>query len=208
MVLHVLVELQVQHGPDVQAPLRGVGIKSALCAVLLEDRGEPVGVVGEMGQRNRAVLDEGDRLALLLHRHHHVEPGGAELGDRDLKRRFGDLDDAAPLARRPIPAEAEVAHQLVEPLEAAQVLRLVLLGELDHQQRVRIAAHDRLHGRPEHGDVAPERDHGAVDQFDRDGFQGDEVLRRIHGLVEAAEVADAEHACCGSPARASARPRW
>ena len=189
---HVLVELQVQHGSDVQAALRGMGIKGALCAVLLEDGGKPVGVVGEIGQRNGAVLDEGDRLAFLLHRHHHVEPGGTELRDGDLKRRFDDLHDAAPLPRGPIPAKAEIAHPFVKLLEAAQVLRLVLLGELDDQQRARVAAHDRFHGRPEHGDVAPERDHGAVHQFDRDGFQGDEVLRRIHGLVEAAEVADAK----------------
>src|SRR4051794_4959560 len=82
----VLVELKVQHGTDMQTSLRGVGIKSALCAVLLEHRGEPVRVLGEMEQRNGAVLDEGDRLAFLLHRHHHVEPRGAELGDGDLKR--------------------------------------------------------------------------------------------------------------------------
>ena len=38
-------------------------------------------------------------------------------------RRVGDLDDRA--------WQAEVAHQLIEAIEAPQVLRLVVLGELD-----------------------------------------------------------------------------
>ena len=48
---------------------------------------EPRGIVGEMRQRHRAILDEGDRLALLLHRHHDVEAGGAEIGDAGLQAR-------------------------------------------------------------------------------------------------------------------------
>ena len=66
-------------------------------AVLLEDVGEPRGVVGEMLERHRAVLDEGDRLSLLLHRHHDVEAGGAHLGDRGLQLGIEHLDHAAPL---------------------------------------------------------------------------------------------------------------
>ena len=87
---------------------------------------------------------------------------------------------------------AEVAHQLVEPLEAAQVLGLVVFGELHEQQRVGLAAHVGLHHRAEHGDVAGELDQRAVDHLDGDGTELDDVLRRLHRLAEGGEVADAE----------------
>ena len=102
---------------------------------------EPVGVVGEMRQRHRAVLDKGDGLAGFLHRHHHVEAGGAEIGDRGLQRGLGDLDHAAPFARRVAPRKAEIGHQLGELLQPPQILGLILFGELDDQDRVGIAAH-------------------------------------------------------------------
>ena len=44
----------------------------------------------------------------------------------------------------------------------------------------------------EHRDVAAEREHGAVDQFDRDRPQLDQMLGGVHRLVETAEMADAE----------------
>ena len=85
--LDVLFELQVEHRPHMQAALGGVRIHGAAGAVPGEDLVEPRGIVGEMRQRHRAVLDEGDRLALLLHRHHDVEAGGAKLGDAGLQAR-------------------------------------------------------------------------------------------------------------------------
>jgi len=45
---------------------------------------------------------------------------------------------------------------------------LIFFREFDDQQRIGIAAHGRIDHRPEHRDVAAERDHGAVDQFDCD----------------------------------------
>ena len=80
--LDVLLQLQIQHGPHMQAAFGGVRIHRAAGAVLGKHLAQPRGVVGEMRQRHGAVLDEGDRLALLLHRHHDVEAGGAEIGDR------------------------------------------------------------------------------------------------------------------------------
>ena len=116
--LDVLLELQVEHRPHMQAAFGGVGIHGAAGAMLGEDRVQPVGVVGEMRQRHRAILDERDRLALLLHRHHDVEAGGAEIGDGGLQRRLDDLDHAAPFALRVVPAEAEIGHQLAELLQS------------------------------------------------------------------------------------------
>ena len=91
-----------------------------------------------------------------------------------------------------LPGVAEVAHQLVQPVEAAQVLGLVVLGELHQQQRVRRPAHVALHHRAEHGDVAGELDQRAIHHLDRHGAQLDDVLRRLHGLAEGSEVADAQ----------------
>ena len=48
--------------------------------------------------------------------------------------------------------------------------------------------------RAEHRDVAREPDHGAIDQLDRDRAELDDVLRRLHRLVEAAEMAGADRA--------------
>ena len=92
--------------------------------------------------------------------------------------------------------QAEIAHQLVEPHEPAHVLVLVVLGELDEQDRLGIAAHDRVDGGLEHRDVAREPEHGAIDQLDRDRPELDDVLRRLHRRDEAAEVAGAD----GAPA--------
>ena len=45
----------------------------------------------------------------------------------------------------------------------------------------------------EHRDLAPQRQHGAVDQFHRDRAQFHQMLGRIHRLVKTAEMADAQH---------------
>ena len=180
----VFLQLEIEHGAHVQAADGGVRIPGALGAVLAEDGGEALGVVGEVLERYGAVLDEGDGFALALHRHHDVEARGAHLPYGLLAGSVRDLDHALRVA--------EIAHQLVEPVEAAQVLRLLVLGELDEQQRVGLAAHVRLHDRAEHGDVARQLDQRAIDHLDGHGAQLDDVLRRLHRLAEGGEVADAE----------------
>ena len=146
-----------------QAAFRGVRVHRAGGAVFRKDGGQALGVVGEVLQRHGAVLDEGDRLALLFHRHHHVEPGGAEFGYAGLQRRLRDLDHAAPFALRVVPGKAEVAHQLAELLELRDVVAGIFFGEFDDQHRFGIAAHRGADDRLEHIDVAAERQHGAVD---------------------------------------------
>ena len=169
---------------------------------LAKMRVEPFGVVGEMRQRHCAILDEGDRLALLLHRHHDVEAGGAEVGDAGLQRGLDNFDHAAPFALRLVPAKTEIGHQFAELLQALQIFGLIFLGEFHDQDRIGIAAHGRADNRLEHRDLAAERDHGAVDQFDRDRPQLHQMLGGIHRLVEAAEMADAQHLVADAPARA------
>ncbi len=92
------------------------------------------------------------------------------------------------------PGEAEIADQRFELAQAREVLLPIVLGELDEQHRIRLAAHEGVDGRAEHGDVAGELDHGAVDELDRDRLELDDVLGRSHRIVEAREVAGADRA--------------
>ena len=147
-----------------------------------------------MLERHRAIFDEGDRFALLLHRHHDVEAGRAHLGDRRLQIGIEHLDHAAPFGAALVPAEAEIAHQLLELLQHAQIDFVVVLAELDQQNRFRRLAHELVERRLENRNLARELDHRAVDQFDRDRLEPHDVLRRIHRLVEAAEMAGADRA--------------
>ena len=78
---------------------------------LREHLGQRVGVVGEVLERHRAVLDEADRLAVALEAHHDVEAGLAHLPQVLLRRVVGHLDHAA--------RQAEVAHQLDQLARAA-----------------------------------------------------------------------------------------
>lgn len=176
-----------------QAAFGGVRIHRAAGAVFGEDGAEPFGVVSQMRQRHRAVLDKRDRLALLLHRHHDIEAGGAEIRYGGLCRGLDHIDHAAPFALRIIPAETQVRHQFGKLFEFPQIVRLILFGKFDDQQRVGIAPYGRIDHRSKHRNIAAECDHGAVDQFHRNGAQLDQVLGCIHRLVEAAEVADPKH---------------
>ncbi len=109
-----------------------------------------------------------------------------------LQRWFDDLDHTPPFALRIVPAEAEIGHQFGELLQPLQIVGLILVGEFDHQHRIGIAAYGGRNDRLENLDVAAERDHGAVDQLDRDRLQFHQMLGGIHRLVEAAEMADAD----------------
>ena len=106
---------------------RSVRVPRAARAVLLEHAREALGVLGEMLERHCAVLDEGNRLAVAFHRHHDVEPGLAHFPNLLLQLLVGDLHYAAGLA--------EVGHELHEILQPADAL----VGELDEQDRVRVA---------------------------------------------------------------------
>ena len=152
------------------------------------------GVVGQMLERHRAILDEGDRFALLLHRHHDVEAGGAHVGDGGLQFGIEHLDHAAPFGAALVPAEAEIADQVLELAQPAQVFLVIVLAELDQQDGGGRAAHEFFQRRPEHRDLARQLDHGAVDQLDRDRPKPHDVLGGIHRLVEAAEVDGADRA--------------
>ena len=182
--LHVLIQPEVQHRPHVQAAHRRMGVPGAHGAVLPEDPGEALGVFRQVLQRHRAVLDEGDGLSFLLHRHHDVQPGLAHLEDLGLEAGVDGLHHPAALLRGVVPMKAELAHEISEGGEPAPVLRRVLLGEFHQQERLGLAAHEPLHHRPEHRDVHGQFDHGPVDQLHRHRLQRDDVLGGIHGIVK------------------------
>ena len=71
-------------------------------AVFRKHLGQPRGVFGEIVQRHGAILDEGDRLPRILHRHHDVEAFLAHVPDRGLEGIVGGLDHAA--------GQSQIAH--------------------------------------------------------------------------------------------------
>ena len=184
---HVPLVLEVEDRAHVQAADRGVRVPGAAGAVAGEEVGEALGVVGQMLERHGAVLDERDRLAVALHRHHDVEPGLAQLPDPALLRR----------ARRPRPRRRAGRDRAISSPRRRRPrscsLQLVA-RELDQQQRVGRAADERspASGRKA-GIVAGELEDRAVDQLDRGGPEVDDVPGRVHRGVEAREVADAQH---------------
>ena len=110
-----------------------------------------------------------------------------------LQRGVDDLNHAAPFALRLVPAEAEIGHQLAERFQAPQIFRLILFREFDDQYCIRVAADGGGDDRLEHRDLAAERQHGAIDQLDGNRAKLYQMLGGVHRLVEAAEMADAEH---------------
>ena len=178
------LQLQIQHRTDMQAADRGMRIPGAVGAVFFENPGQPVGVFGEILEPHRAILDKRHRLPVALHRHHDVEPLLAHVPHRALEGRVGRLDDRA--------GKAEIAHQFDEPTQAPQIVVSILAGEFAQQDRLRLASDEALDDRAEHRVVARQLDHRAVDQLDRRGTQLDDVLGRLHRLVKAREMADAE----------------
>ena len=180
------VAAHVEHRAHVQRADRGVRVPGAARAVLLEHVRQAVGVLGEMLERHRAVLDEGHRLAVALHRHHDVEAGLAHLPDVLLLLRVGDLDHAA--------GQAEVGHQLHQVLQLACGAMLVA-GELDQQDRVGLALDERV--RPSSRNAAMSRARSIIvrsTSSTADGPELDDVLRQLHRGVELREVAHAERA--------------
>ena len=167
-----------------QAADRRVRVPGALGAVLLEHPRQAVGIFGEVLERHRAVFDERHRLAVAFHRHHDVEPRLAHFPDVALQCVIGDLDHAA---RQP-----NIAHQLHQLPEFGDLLVLVVAGKLDQQDRVRITLEKAIDRGLECRVTARKFEHGAVDQFDRNGLQLDDVLRRFHRAEKGREVAHAE----------------
>src|SRR5262249_24207687 len=111
------------------------------------------------------------------------------LRDRRLQLRIEYLEHAAPLRAGLAPAETEIAHQVPELHEAAEVVVLVILGKFDEQHGFGIAAHDRVDRGAEHRDLPRPPQPGAIDELGRDRAELDDVLRGVHRLKETAEMA-------------------
>ena len=114
--------------------------------------------------------------------------------DRGLQPGIEHINDAAVMDVRLIEGKTEVADQLVQPRQPAQIFIPFGFGKLHQQHRGRRTAHEGVDGRTKHRDLAGQFDHGAIDELDRDRVELDDVLSRIHGAVKAAEVAGADGA--------------
>ena len=145
---------------------------------------DAVGVVGQVLQRHRAVLDDRDGLGVAAHRGHDVEARGAHFPDRRLAGAVGHFHHALGIT--------ELGHRLGERVEPRGQRLGLVAGELHQQQRARLAAHVFRHRGREGRDAARELDHRAVDQLHRDRVERDQRLGRAHRRAEAREVADAE----------------
>ena len=152
--------------------------------MFFEHLGEALGVFGEVFQRHCAILNEGHRLAVTLHRHHDVEPRLAHLPYVALQGGINDFDHAA--------GEAEVAHQLNQLFQLAMLFVLVVARKLHQQDRIRIALNKLFDDGPERRITACQSDHGAVHQLYGHRLQFNDVLRRFHRLEKRREVAHAQ----------------
>jgi hypothetical protein len=179
------VVLHVENRAHVQAADRGMRVPGAGGAVFFENPGQAIGVLGEVLQPYRAILDKGYRFAVALHRHHDVEPGLAHLPHRRLETGVERLDDRA--------GKAEVGHQFTQLRELLQLRLALVAGKLDQQQRIWLAAHETIDGLAKQRNLARQIDHGAIDQFDRGRVEPDDMLGRVHRLVKAREMANAQH---------------
>ena len=153
--------------------------------MLGEDVVQLFGEIGQIGQRDGAIFDEGDRFAVALHRHHDVQPGLAHFGDLRLKARIGGAHDG--------PRIAEIAHRLVQFGEFGEKWRLLMAVEFDDQQGVGLALDHAVNGGAEDRNGAAEVDHRAIHQFHCFRVELDQMLGGIHRRAEIRELADAEH---------------
>jgi hypothetical protein len=84
----------IEYGAHVQRANGSVRVPGTRRTVLLENARQLVGVLGQVLERHRAVLDEGHGLAVALHRHHDVESRLAHLPEVALEAGIDHLDHA------------------------------------------------------------------------------------------------------------------
>ena len=153
---HAARRLEVDHGPEVQAPGRRVAGEAGAGAVRRDD---PLQVGDERGQplgSHRRVLDE-RRRTLRPRRAHEQRQGGAAQSGR-LGQVLGRLEPGRPVG-------AELAGERPQAGEAGERLLLAALI-LDGEHRGVVAVEQRRHT-PERGDVGRPAQRGEVEELDR-----------------------------------------
>ena len=183
----------VQNGAHMQRTHRCVRIPGATRAMARKHLGERVGVVGQVLQRHRAVLDKADRFAIALEAHHDVQARFAHLPQRFLLRVLRHVDHTV---RQP-----QIAHQRGQLLQLGHHRSLAVAAKFHQQNGVRPADQGGLHHRLKSRVRQAQRHHAAVHQFHRCGPELDDVLRRQHGVAKAGEVHDAQHLGTGQGAQ-------
>ena len=178
----------VEDRPHVQRADRRVRVPRAARAVLAKHLRQAVDVIGEVSERDRAILDERHRLAVAAHAHHDVEARPC-------------APPTTPFARRRRPSRTtrsgnpSIAHQRARdrrgggPAASARFAH-----EFDQQDRLRLADERRVDDRPERRIAAREVDHRPVDQLHRRRPELDDDARAFHRAMERRKVDDAERA--------------
>jgi hypothetical protein len=148
----------------VQRAHRGVGIPGALGAVACKHLGQGVGVLGQMLQRHRTVLDKAHRFAVATQAHHDVEAGLAHFPQIFLCAVVHHLDHAA--------REPQVTHQGHQITQMREQWLLGFAAEL-HQQDGRgltvvdVGRERRADGGRKRRVLQAQVDHGAIHQLHR-----------------------------------------
>ena len=131
----------------------------------------------------------------LLHRHHDVEAGGAQIGDRGLQGGIEHVDHAAPLRAARGPSRSRDRPSA----RGARLQPPRVLGRRSRRTR-RAAAPPARRARTASSvgrNIAISRASAIIVASTSStaiGFELDDVLGRLHRLVERAEMADAERA--------------
>jgi hypothetical protein len=115
------------------------------------DADEALDVVAQALRRHRRILDERQRLGVVLHRHRQSEAGFPQAPDARLCRRIDGMGVAV--------AEAIGTQVGLERLQAGRQVLLPVAIELDAQQRPRVAVDEAAAQRLEGGALA-----GVVEQ--------------------------------------------
>ncbi len=105
------VSAHIEDRTNVQRTDGGVRIPGAVSAMSLENLRELLGVIGQMLERDRAVLDEADRFAVAFEAHHDIEPGFAHVPYISLRPGIGDSHHAV--------RESKIAHEFSQAREPA-----------------------------------------------------------------------------------------
>ena len=181
------ITAHIENRAHMQRAHRRMGIPSPFGAVFFEDARQSLGVLGQTGQGHGAVFNEADRFAVTLQAHHDVQAGFAHIPQIFLR---GIVDHFHHTAR-----QTQVPHQLHQLAHLGLEAFFVGTRKFHQQNGFRLADQRAADGGCKGRILQRQINHGAVHQLHRSQgaiTQLNDVLRSIHGFVEAGKVHHAQ----------------